>query len=89
MDAHPPEVHVSCSGSECHADPPFPEPVRTRVGCLWCHEEQVDHEPGQTCVDCHFVTGAPDETPFEHPRGVPDYPRGDFSHPRGDRDADL
>lgn len=59
-DAHTlEEVHTTCSGSGCHADPPFRAPVRTRTGCLWCHQDMVDHEPGGRCVDCHFVSPSP------------------------------
>jgi hypothetical protein len=55
-DAHTLQVHATCSGSGCHADPPFQAPPRTRVGCIWCHEDKVDHEPQGRCVDCHFVS---------------------------------
>lgn len=53
--AHTPRVHQTCSGSGCHADPPIEVPPRTRVGCLWCHEDRADHEPRGRCVDCHFL----------------------------------
>ncbi|MDX1646201.1 MAG: hypothetical protein R3304_03560 [Longimicrobiales bacterium] len=55
-DDHPLDVHSTCSGSGCHADPPFDGPPRTRTGCLWCHQDMTDHEPDGRCVDCHFVT---------------------------------
>lgn len=58
VDAHPPDVHTTCAGSGCHVDAPFEASPRTRVGCLWCHDEQVDHEPEGDCVDCHFVSGS-------------------------------
>lgn len=52
--AHTLEVHASCSGSGCHTQPPVEEAPRTRVGCLWCHEDQVEHETEGNCVDCHI-----------------------------------
>lgn len=55
-DAHTLQVHATCSGSGCHTDPPIRAPPRTRVGCLWCHEDKVDHEPQGRCVDCHIVS---------------------------------
>lgn len=55
-DAHTLQVHATCSGSGCHVDPPIRAPPRTRVGCLWCHEDKVDHEPQGRCVDCHIVS---------------------------------
>lgn len=54
-DAHTAELHVSCSGSGCHEESPVEASPRTRVGCLWCHEEQVDHEPEENCAGCHFM----------------------------------
>jgi hypothetical protein len=57
-DAHTLEVHRTCAGSGCHTDAPI-EPPRTRVGCLWCHEDRVDHEPQGECVECHFVPRPP------------------------------
>jgi hypothetical protein len=54
--AHPLEVHETCSGSGCHVDPPFEVPPRTRVACLWCHEDKADHHPEEaSCVACHFL----------------------------------
>lgn len=55
--AHTFDVHETCSGSGCHTDPPFAESPSTRTGCLWCHGEMIDHEPGQNCVDCHVLVG--------------------------------
>jgi hypothetical protein len=52
---HSAGVHTSCAGSGCHVDPPIASPPRTRVGCLWCHEPQRDHEPEGVCEDCHTV----------------------------------
>jgi len=53
--AHTLEVHESCAGSGCHENPPFEASPPTRTGCLWCHEAQADHEPGENCRACHFV----------------------------------
>lgn len=54
--AHPAEqAHITCSGSGCHTDVPFASLPRTRAFCLGCHQDQVDHEPGGTCVDCHAL----------------------------------
>lgn len=57
-DAHTLEVHRTCSGSGCHVDAPIETP-RTRVGCLWCHEDRVDHEPEGECVECHIMSRQP------------------------------
>jgi hypothetical protein len=54
--AHPLEVHETCSGSGCHVDPPFEASPRTRIGCMWCHEDKADHEPQDNCVECHFLS---------------------------------
>ncbi len=54
-EAHTVAVHLTCSGSGCHVDAPVEGPARTRVQCLWCHQEQADHEPGGECVDCHKI----------------------------------
>lgn len=53
--AHPVAVHMTCSGSGCHQDPPLQTPRVGRTGCLWCHEEQGEHEPEDACVDCHVM----------------------------------
>lgn len=52
-DAHTLAVHQTCSGSGCHQESPVQTPPGRRTGCLWCHEEQVDHEPEGECADCH------------------------------------
>lgn len=56
--AHTLDVHASCSGSGCHTEPPIEEVPRTRVGCLWCHVDKVEHEADGNCVDCH-IPGQP------------------------------
>lgn len=52
-EAHPIEVHAGCSASGCHTEGPFEVAPRTRTACLWCHEEQRDHEPDMDCASCH------------------------------------
>ena len=52
-------AHVGCSGSGCHTDLPFQALERTRAVCLGCHQDQVDHRPGEDCADCHAMTGPP------------------------------
>ena len=54
VSAHPPEqAHVTCGGSGCHTDVPFETVPRTREFCLGCHQDMVDHEPQDTCSECH------------------------------------
>jgi nitrate/TMAO reductase-like tetraheme cytochrome c subunit len=54
LSAHPFEqVHVGCSGTGCHTDAPVSQAIRTRNLCLTCHQNQVDHQVGQNCVECH------------------------------------
>ena len=57
-EAHTLAVHESCSGSGCHTESPVVEAPRTRVGCIWCHEDKADHEVDGNCVDCH-IPGQP------------------------------
>ncbi len=54
-DAHELSLHETCSGSGCHVKSPVQLAPRTRVGCLWCHEEQIDHQQEKECVTCHFL----------------------------------
>ncbi|HSH45350.1 MAG TPA: NapC/NirT family cytochrome c [Longimicrobiales bacterium] len=53
--AHDAQVHLGCT--ECHEA--TPEPVqgvpRTREFCLVCHQDLVDHRPGQSCEQCHAL----------------------------------
>ncbi|MGD2067981.1 MAG: hypothetical protein PVI57_04790 [Gemmatimonadota bacterium] len=65
--AHPNEVHQGCSGSGCHQDvaPGIQGVPRTRPFCLACHQDRVEHRPGQNCVECHRLPGGavgPQET---------------------------
>ena len=56
-DAHTLAVHLTCSGSGCHQESPFDGPPRNRPGCIWCHEDKVDHEPDEVCSACHLLSG--------------------------------
>jgi len=54
VSAHPPtEAHVTCSGAGCHTEVPFETVPRTRAFCLGCHQDLTDHEPQDTCAECH------------------------------------
>ncbi len=48
-------VHVSCSGSGCHAEDKVAFITSTRAACLLCHRDRVQHESGQDCAACHRV----------------------------------
>jgi len=55
---HDDRVHLSCSGSGCHAKERVafvPSVTQTRAACLVCHRDRVDHEPKQVCATCHLV----------------------------------
>lgn len=54
-DAHEISLHETCSGSGCHVQSPVELSPRTRFGCLWCHEDQTDHQLEKECVTCHFL----------------------------------
>ena len=54
-EVHALVVHATCSGSGCHEAVPVGSAPRHRVGCLWCHQEQTDHEPEDECVNCHLL----------------------------------
>lgn len=56
--AHPPEVHVTCTGSGCHASAPEVTHSRERGACLVCHRDQEDHRPGLRCAECHVLPAA-------------------------------
>lgn len=55
--AHSGEVHVGCAGSECHGTAPVLELAPTRNVCQVCHQDLVDHMPGQECTACHVGFG--------------------------------
>lgn len=57
--AHTREVHTrGCAGSNCHDSSTYGAMTRGRNTCLSCHQQQVDHRPGQQCARCHQVTFA-------------------------------
>jgi hypothetical protein len=53
--AHGPAVHLSCSGSGCHAPRRAPAPTASRTLCLVCHDAQRAHEPAGECAACHLI----------------------------------
>lgn len=57
-EAHPIDVHLTCSGSGCHdatSVPVHAAAQRDRNVCVGCHQEQVDHRTGQECAYCHVL----------------------------------
>jgi hypothetical protein len=53
---HTAEVHTGgCTGSGCHTEPRYSRMDRTRQFCATCHQNMIDHEPGQPCMSCHLV----------------------------------
>jgi len=54
---HNMQSHLSCAGAQCHDRLPFQGVPRTRQLCLSCHVDQVDHNPGRNCAQCHAVPG--------------------------------
>lgn len=55
--SHPTEIHArGCAGSGCHESEEATYFVTSRVSCLVCHVEQVDHEPDGDCAQCHKVS---------------------------------
>ena len=53
--AHTVESHVTCGGSGCHNNPAYTGLPRDRQGCLTCHQDLVEHRPGQECAECHAL----------------------------------
>ena len=54
-EVHELVVHSTCAGSGCHEDVPVGSAPRNRTGCLWCHQEEAEHEPEGECVACHLM----------------------------------
>ncbi len=55
-NAHTLNAHLTCSGAGCHGPPTAFNPVpRTRSFCLVCHQDLVDHRPGEDCAACHAL----------------------------------
>lgn len=55
--AHTLDAHNTCAGSGCHESQRYDPLPRTREFCLVCHQDLVDHRPGQDCAACHALTG--------------------------------
>jgi hypothetical protein len=55
VGTHTDRVHLSCSGSGCHAEAAAPPATLSRSVCLACHTEQKDHEPRGDCATCHRI----------------------------------
>lgn len=55
--AHAIDDHVGCTGVGCHEAPPFEGVPRQRDACLVCHQDQIDHRPGEECAECHALSG--------------------------------
>jgi hypothetical protein len=55
--AHTVENHVGCTGAGCHteANLHFEGVPRQNEACLVCHQDLVDHRPGQQCAECHAL----------------------------------
>lgn len=66
---HDQDVHLGCGGSGCHSDPTVNALPASRPVCLVCHAGQRDHQLGQICTNCHFVSGPGPSDP--HPPGGP------------------
>jgi hypothetical protein len=62
--SHPPEVHLSCAGSGCHADDR--SPARSRSLCVMCHADRRMHEPESDCAGCHRIPALPRTAPVTH-----------------------
>jgi len=56
-NAHTLSAHVTCAGAGCHESQTYDPLPRTREFCLVCHQDLVDHRPGQDCASCHALTG--------------------------------
>lgn len=57
---HALDAHLGCGGAGCHSDPVVQALPPSPPSCLVCHQDQVEHNPGRDCADCHQVRGPPD-----------------------------
>ena len=55
--AHSGDVHAGCAGGGCHGEAPVLSLEPTRNVCQVCHQDMVDHRPGQECTACHVGFG--------------------------------
>jgi hypothetical protein len=57
--AHNQQVHSrGCAGSGCHEAASYGAMTEGRNTCIACHQDKVDHRPGQACAGCHRVSFA-------------------------------
>ncbi|MDX1673780.1 MAG: hypothetical protein R3314_03165 [Longimicrobiales bacterium] len=54
---HSGSVHEGCAGGGCHGNAPVLSLTPTRNVCQVCHQDLVDHRPGQECTECHIGFG--------------------------------
>lgn len=57
VPAHSGDVHAGCAGGGCHGDAPVLSLAPQRNVCQVCHQDLVDHRPGQECTNCHVGFG--------------------------------
>ncbi|MGK7311823.1 MAG: hypothetical protein ACN0LA_06240 [Candidatus Longimicrobiales bacterium M2_2A_002] len=55
--AHSGDVHAGCAGGGCHGEAPVLSLEPQRNVCQVCHQDLVDHRPGQECTACHVGFG--------------------------------
>jgi hypothetical protein len=66
---HVEAAHAGCGGTTCHQDALVAALPPARPVCLACHGEQVDHEAGRECADCHAIPGSWRRAPLDGPVG--------------------
>jgi hypothetical protein len=52
-DTHPIEVHEE-GCADCHGDGIFPAIQKTRNFCIVCHQDRIEHNADENCVECHL-----------------------------------
>jgi hypothetical protein len=58
LEVHQVSAHRTCTGAGCHSTSnAIPSPL-SRAVCLVCHRDQIDHEPGGECRECHLIARA-------------------------------
>jgi hypothetical protein len=53
--AHTRATHLGCAGAGCHTLTGTVSLQPVRNVCLTCHQDKVNHKPGQECAKCHQV----------------------------------